>query len=196
MVSMRTPRFFGRGTLPCGLAGPGPGLGWPLTGASSALMVDPVVRLGKLVMCPDERGDELGDGAELDMRLGAQLTGRGRGVRVRCARLDRRLGDEGVQERGRRGGQGTPPASAVESQSHLLEDALASALPESQRADALVPDRQGIGMARRCAGKRGWKKGSDGEVLGAGLPEPISATDLPSSALMQLFDAIPPNCSR
>jgi hypothetical protein len=38
---------------------------------------------------------------------------------------------------------------AVESQSHLLDDAVAPASPESQRADALVPDRQGIGMARR-----------------------------------------------
>ena len=37
---------------------------------------------------------------------------------------------------------------AVKSQSHLLEDAVASAIPESQRADALVPDRQAIGMAR------------------------------------------------
>ena len=37
---------------------------------------------------------------------------------------------------------------ALESQSHLLEDAVAS-ISESQRAGALVPDRQGIGMARR-----------------------------------------------
>jgi uncharacterized membrane protein len=38
---------------------------------------------------------------------------------------------------------------ALESQSHLLEDAVASAIPESQHAGALVPDRQGIGIARR-----------------------------------------------
>jgi uncharacterized membrane protein len=31
----------------------------------------------------------------------------------------------------------------------LLDDAVASAVPEQQRADSLVPDRQGIGMARR-----------------------------------------------
>ncbi len=34
-------------------------------------------------------------------------------------------------------------------QSALLDDAVASAIPQSQRADALVPDRQGIGMSRR-----------------------------------------------
>ena len=39
--------------------------------------------------------------------------------------------------------------SALETQSNLLASAVASAIPESQRADALVPDRQGIGMARR-----------------------------------------------
>ncbi|WP_344059296.1 DUF2254 domain-containing protein [Microbacterium pumilum] len=33
----------------------------------------------------------------------------------------------------------------------LLDDAVASAFPESQRGDALIPDRQGIGMARRAA---------------------------------------------
>jgi uncharacterized membrane protein len=38
---------------------------------------------------------------------------------------------------------------ALEIQSHLLEDAVASSVPEAQRADALVPDHQGIGMARR-----------------------------------------------
>jgi uncharacterized membrane protein len=34
-------------------------------------------------------------------------------------------------------------------QRRLLDDAVSSAIPESQRADALVPDRQGIGMSRR-----------------------------------------------
>jgi len=34
-------------------------------------------------------------------------------------------------------------------QSTLLDDAVASAIPENQRAAALVPDRQGIGMSRR-----------------------------------------------
>jgi uncharacterized membrane protein len=38
---------------------------------------------------------------------------------------------------------------ALARQRSLLEDAIASAIPESQRADALVADRQGIGMARR-----------------------------------------------
>ena len=38
---------------------------------------------------------------------------------------------------------------ALATQSDLLATAVASAIPESQRADALVPDRQGIGMARR-----------------------------------------------
>jgi uncharacterized membrane protein len=38
---------------------------------------------------------------------------------------------------------------ALERQRDLLEDAVAAAIPESQRADALVPDRQGIGVARR-----------------------------------------------
>jgi uncharacterized membrane protein len=38
---------------------------------------------------------------------------------------------------------------ALRSQLALLEDAVVSAFPESQRPDALVPDRQGIGMARR-----------------------------------------------
>jgi len=34
-------------------------------------------------------------------------------------------------------------------QSTLLDDAVASAIPQNQRAAALVPDRQGIGMSRR-----------------------------------------------
>jgi uncharacterized membrane protein len=34
-------------------------------------------------------------------------------------------------------------------QRRLLGDAVSSAIPQSQRADALVPDRQGIGMSRR-----------------------------------------------
>jgi hypothetical protein len=38
---------------------------------------------------------------------------------------------------------------ALERQSDLLYDAVATAIPESQRAHALVPDRQGIGMARQ-----------------------------------------------
>ena len=33
-------------------------------------------------------------------------------------------------------------------QATLLDDAVSSAIPQSQRADALVPDRQGIGMSR------------------------------------------------
>jgi uncharacterized membrane protein len=32
-------------------------------------------------------------------------------------------------------------------QRRLLDDAVASAMPENQRADALIPDRQGIGMS-------------------------------------------------
>jgi uncharacterized membrane protein len=39
-------------------------------------------------------------------------------------------------------------APTLQRQSDLLEDAVASAIPESQRADAVVADRQGIGMAR------------------------------------------------
>ena len=35
-------------------------------------------------------------------------------------------------------------------QATLLDDAVASAIPQSQRADALVPDRQGIGMSHRA----------------------------------------------
>ena len=38
--------------------------------------------------------------------------------------------------------------AALQRQSDLLADAVASAIPEGQRADALVADRQGIGMAR------------------------------------------------
>jgi uncharacterized membrane protein len=38
---------------------------------------------------------------------------------------------------------------ALQRQRDLLEDAVASAIPENQRADAVVPDRQGIGMARK-----------------------------------------------
>ena len=38
---------------------------------------------------------------------------------------------------------------ALIEQRHLLDDAVSSAIPQSQRADALVPDRQGIGMSRR-----------------------------------------------
>jgi uncharacterized membrane protein len=34
-------------------------------------------------------------------------------------------------------------------QRRLLDDAVASAITQNQRADALVPDRQGIGMSRR-----------------------------------------------
>lgn len=34
-------------------------------------------------------------------------------------------------------------------QRQMLDDAIASAIPGNQRADALVPDRQGIGMSRR-----------------------------------------------
>jgi hypothetical protein len=34
-------------------------------------------------------------------------------------------------------------------QRRLLDDAIASAIPGNQRADALIPDRQGIGMSRR-----------------------------------------------
>jgi hypothetical protein len=37
---------------------------------------------------------------------------------------------------------------ALERQSDLLDNAVASAISEGQRADALVADRQGIGMAR------------------------------------------------
>jgi uncharacterized membrane protein len=36
---------------------------------------------------------------------------------------------------------------ALERQRDLLSSAVESAIPESQRADALIPDRQGIGMA-------------------------------------------------
>jgi uncharacterized membrane protein len=36
----------------------------------------------------------------------------------------------------------------------LLDDAISSAIPEGQRADALVADRQGIGMSRRHEGGR------------------------------------------
>lgn len=38
---------------------------------------------------------------------------------------------------------------ALQLQRGLLDDAITAALPESQRADALVADRQGMGMARR-----------------------------------------------
>ena len=38
---------------------------------------------------------------------------------------------------------------ALVEQRRLLDDAVASAIPQSQRAAALVPDRQGIGMSRR-----------------------------------------------
>jgi uncharacterized membrane protein len=38
---------------------------------------------------------------------------------------------------------------ALRRQRDLLEDAVATAIPESQRADALVPDRQGIGTVRQ-----------------------------------------------
>jgi uncharacterized membrane protein len=38
---------------------------------------------------------------------------------------------------------------ALVEQATLLDDAVSSAIPQSQRADALVPDRQGIGMSRR-----------------------------------------------
>jgi uncharacterized membrane protein len=41
---------------------------------------------------------------------------------------------------------------ALERQRDLLEDAIASAIPESQRADALGTDRQGLGMARSSTG--------------------------------------------
>jgi uncharacterized membrane protein len=36
----------------------------------------------------------------------------------------------------------------------LLDDATAAAIPPSQRADALVADRQGIGMSRRSTDRR------------------------------------------
>jgi uncharacterized membrane protein len=42
-----------------------------------------------------------------------------------------------------------PPLAA---QRALLDDAIASAIPENQRAAALVPDRQGIGMSRPATG--------------------------------------------
>jgi uncharacterized membrane protein len=38
---------------------------------------------------------------------------------------------------------------ALLEQRRLLDDAVSSAIPQSQRADALVPDPQGIGMSRR-----------------------------------------------
>jgi len=38
---------------------------------------------------------------------------------------------------------------ALVEQGTLLDDAVSSAIPESQRAAALIPDRQGIGMSRR-----------------------------------------------
>jgi uncharacterized membrane protein len=40
---------------------------------------------------------------------------------------------------------------ALARQLALLDDAVAAAIPSHQRADSLVPDRQGIGMARRRA---------------------------------------------
>jgi uncharacterized membrane protein len=41
--------------------------------------------------------------------------------------------------------------SPLVEQRTLLDDAVASAIPQSQRADALVPDRQGIGMSHRSS---------------------------------------------
>lgn len=41
------------------------------------------------------------------------------------------------------------PRPALEAQSALLADAVEHAYSQSQRADALVPDRQGIGMSRQ-----------------------------------------------
>ena len=38
---------------------------------------------------------------------------------------------------------------ALLQQRHLLDDAVSSAIPQTQRADALIPDRQGLGMSRR-----------------------------------------------
>ena len=40
--------------------------------------------------------------------------------------------------------------AALQRQSDLLDDAIAAAIPEGQRADAIVADRQGIGMGRRA----------------------------------------------
>jgi uncharacterized membrane protein len=51
---------------------------------------------------------------------------------------------------------------ALVRQLSLLDDAVAAAVPSSQRADALVADRQGIGMARR-SGRR-WDQGSAGDA--------------------------------
>src|SRR5215472_6917923 len=51
-----------------------------------------------------ERGDVLGDGAELQVLLRDQLAGLGRGVRVGSPRLDRRLDRQRLQERTGRGG--------------------------------------------------------------------------------------------
>ena len=53
---------------------------------------------------------------------------------------------------------------ALRTQLALLDDAVATAFPESQRQAALVPDRQGIGMARRAT--------SDGD----GQPAPARAS--------------------
>jgi hypothetical protein len=39
--------------------------------------------------------------------------------------------------------------AALEQQRDLLEDAVAAAIPEGQRAEALVADRQGIGISGR-----------------------------------------------
>src|SRR5215472_13662305 len=50
-----------------------------------------------------ERGDVLGDGAELQVLLRDQLAGLGRGIRVGCPRLDRRLDRQRLQERARCG---------------------------------------------------------------------------------------------
>jgi uncharacterized membrane protein len=54
------------------------------------------------------------------------------------ALLDALIADLPEKRRPPLAGQGT-----------LLDDAVASAIPQNQRAAALVPDRQGIGMSRR-----------------------------------------------
>jgi len=44
-----------------------------------------------------------------------------------------------------------PRRQPLVEQRQLLDDAVSIAIPQSQRAAALVPDRQGIGMSRRTS---------------------------------------------
>ena len=63
----------------------------------------PWLGIRQLVVLLDERGDELDDRPDLEVRLGPVRARLRRRVRVGRPRLDRRLGHQRLQERGRRG---------------------------------------------------------------------------------------------